>query len=636
MDESLGTDGTSLPLEEMRQELERWRQVFHFAGWGMALVSADLSRFGAVNSVFARMHGYTEQELTGSPLSLVLSAAQLEVLAGRSDPGEHEVFEFMHGHKDGHRFPVLIDRTPVRDGQGRILYWAAQVTDLTERRLAEAAAQRQREELEAIFHLVPAQIWIKNTGNRFLRVNRQVCRDLGMSPADIEGHTAEELFPDSAGAYFQDDQEVFRSGRPKLGILEQITAASGESRWIKTDKLPILGGQGEIVGLMAFVEDITEMKRLQQERRKMELEILHAQKIESMGHLAGGLAHDMNNVLAAILGVASSLELKYSEDPFLGKALDIIVHAGNRGRDLVQGLTNFARKEIGEPRLLDLNEVVEQEIELLRRSTLQKYSLVADLEPALPAILGEPSAIGNILMNLCMNALDAMPQGGTVGFGTRVLATGQVELSVSDTGEGMSEQTLAKVREPFFTTKPMGKGTGLGLTIVASTMKTHGGSMELSSTVGEGTTVLLRFPAGTSSQPRPAARTGQRDKGELRPLNILLVDDDDLIRATAPLMLEHMGHRVAVTSRGAEAVAVLEDGMAVDLVVLDHNMPGLNGSQTLKRIRSLRPELPVILATGRADAAVDACLRTWNKVHLLLKPYTFGELDAKLKELFPL
>lgn len=623
----------------MRQELERWRQVFHSAGWGVAIASADLARFESVNPAFARMHGYTETELNGQPLGLLLNASQLEILAARTPPPGaegREVFEFMHTHKDGHRFPVRIDRAPARDAQGHILFWFAQVTDLTGQSRAEAALLRQKAELEAVLNLVPAQIWIKDTGNRFLRVNRQVCRDLGLGPEQIEGHTAEELFPAMARAYFEDDQEVFRTGRPKLGILEQIVTAKGEPRWVRTDKLPIPGEHGAIVGLMAFVQDITEEKRLQTEGRRMEQEILHAQKVESLGHLAGGLAHDMNNVLAAILGVTSALQAQYAADPFLAKALETILHAGNRGRDLVRGLTSFARKELGEPRLLDLNEVVRQELELLRRTTQPRYDLVMDLEESLGPVMGEPSAIGNILMNLCVNAVSAMPQGGTVAFGTRTLATGLVELSVSDTGEGMSGEVLRRAFEPFFTTKPRGEGTGLGLTIVHSTMKAHHGSMELRSAPGEGTTVLLRFPPAAPAAPCPDPAAGAPGAAApSRPLAVLLVDDDELIRATAPLMLEHMGHRVAVAARGQEAVAALESGMEADLVVLDQNMPGLSGIETLVRIRALRPELPVILSTGRADAALDALLRGHSRLWLLLKPYSFTELRERLREIFP-
>jgi len=541
----------------------------------------------------------------------------------------------LHTRKDGHRFAARLDRAPARDPQGRILFWFTHVTELTGAERMDAALLRQKNELEAIFNLVPVQIWIKDTGNRFLRVNRQVCRDLGMAPEAIEGHSAEELFPSMARAYYADDLDVFRTGRPKLGILEQIVAGNGELRWVRTDKLPILDEHGVIVGLMAFIQDSTEVKRLQSERHLMEQEVLHSQKLESLGHLAGGLAHDMNNVLAAILGVTSALQLRYELDPFLVKALDTILHAGNRGRDLVRGLTSFARKEMGEPRPLDLNAVVRQELELLRRTTLPRYSLVMDLDDSLGPVLGEPSAIGNLLMNLCVNALDAMPQGGTVAFGTRALADGRVELSVSDTGEGMTGEVLARASEPFFTTKPQGRGTGLGLTIAHSTMKAHHGSMELRSTPGEGTTVLLRFPAMAVP---PAFEPGPNGPGPAapgRPLRILLVDDDELILATAPLMLEHMGHQVAVAARGMEAVTVLAEGMAVDLVLLDQNMPGLNGVETLARIRDLRPELPVILSTGRADAAVETCLRGSANLWLLSKPYSFNELGGKLREIFP-
>ncbi|MBK8792525.1 MAG: response regulator [Holophaga sp.] len=426
-------------------------------------------------------------------------------------------------------------------------------------------------------------------------------------------------------------EEALQTGKD-FDLELQLLTASGRRIYVHTTG-KVQRESGRAVRIVGAFRDITEDKRLEVERQQLEREIQHAQKLESLGSLAGGVAHDMNNVLAAILGMASALKVKYAADEGLGKALETILHASGRGRDLVKGLTDFARKGVEEAQALDLNSLVHKEVDLLRRTTLEKIEFELDLEASLPRVLGEPSSLGNTLMNVAMNALQAMPNGGRLQFQTRALDPQWVELTITDTGCGMSPEVMARATDPFFTTKPFGKGTGLGLAIVYGTMKAHGGAMELKSSLGQGTSVVLRFPA-RADQTDPALNSPTNPVKGRAALHILLVDDDELIRDGIPPMLEMLGHTVEVIAGGGQALARLQaSGTAIDLVIMDHNMPGLTGAATLRQIRAEQPTLPLVLATGFVDADVSALLQDTPDIKILHKPYTAEEILRLINEI---
>jgi CheY-like chemotaxis protein len=371
--------------------------------------------------------------------------------------------------------------------------------------------------------------------------------------------------------------------------------------------------------------------RAEFERRRLQEERQHSEKLESLGSLAGGIAHDMNNVLAAIMGMASALRANCSDQDLRARPLDSILHASSRGRDLVKGLTEFASKGLEEPRWFSLNDLVRKEAELLGHARLRQVRLELDLDPALPGIRGDASALGSTIMNLGINALDAMPDGGSLCFRSRTLDGPRIELTVTDTGCGMSPEVLARAVEPFFTTKPVGKGTGLGLARVYGTVKAHGGTVELQSRPGQGTCVRLLFPVHAAAPPAPDPATRAGDEGAHRPLSVLLVDDDMLIQDSTYALLEVMGHSTLAVSSGEEALARLEAGYRPDIVLLDMNMPGLGGAGTLPRLRALRPSLPVLLATGRVDQTALDLVQAHPNVTLLSKPFSMKELRLQLQ-----
>ena len=368
------------------------------------------------------------------------------------------------------------------------------------------------------------------------------------------------------------------------------------------------------------------------ERRKLEAELFQAQKMESLGILAGGVAHDINNVLGAILGLASvNLEVQPAGTP-ARRAFETICSAASRGGKMVKSLLSFARLPASEMRTLDMNALLHEVLHLLERTTLAQVQLSLEADGELWPIHGDGDALAHAIMNLCVNALDAMPGGGRLALRTRNVEPGWIEVQVEDSGTGMPPEVLGKALDPFFTTKEPGKGTGLGLSIVYSTVQAHRGRMDIQSEPGQGTRIQLCFPACGTGQVLPAGPSAVPEPAAaLRVLQVLVVDDDELIREATGALLEAMGHRATIASRGEEALRWLEEGLQPDVVILDMNMPGLGGAATLVRLRGLRPFLPVLLATGRVDQGAMDLARTQPGVTLLSKPYAMQDLKAHLE-----
>jgi PAS domain S-box-containing protein len=495
---------------------------------------------------------------------------------------------------------------------------------------AHRALAREEERFSKIFHLSPEPVGItRHADGRFLAVNSAWSSTFGWTREEALGRTAADLGLWGAGA----DQDGLRSELAATGGIapQAMDLCCKDGR-----ALPVLlsGKVMDLEGetcLLIMAQDLTASRQAERELRRLETELLHAQKLESLGSLAGGVAHDMNNILAGILGLGSTLRDRHAGDAELVATLDLMLSAGDRGCKLVRSLTDFARKGLDDAGPVDLNDLIRNQVTLLQSTTLQKIELVQELAPNLPPVLGELSALSNAVMNLCVNAIDAMPEGGILSFHTRMTAAGKVELAVADTGEGMTPAVQARAMEPFFTTKAVGKGTGLGLAGVYGTMKAHGGTVELQSRVGQGTRILLRFPAyvPTPAICEPQAERPPETAGTS--LRILLVDDDPIIQETMPSILAYLEHTVQVASRGQEALDLLQDGLEVDLVILDHNMPGLSGAETLVRLKAMRPGLPVLLSTGFLEASVEALVKACPGVWLLNKPYSMQAIRDKIR-----
>jgi PAS domain S-box-containing protein len=496
------------------------------------------------------------------------------------------------------------------------------------RRLAEKARMESEARLSLIFRSSPVGILLGRVSDeRIIDANPSFLALTGYGLEELLGRTTAQvgLWADPRQRA-QALEQVRETGQVQPLEAEFLTRSGARLSLLWSAERVELGGEGMFV---AMVLDQTERRRAEEERKRLEAEVAHAQKLESLGALAGGVAHDMNNVLAAVMSLASVLKDQRPGDPLIAKAMDTFLHADGRGRDLVKGLTDFVRKDIPEPRPLDLNEVVRKEAALLTRTTLQKVEVELSLEEGAPQVMGDPGSIANALMNLCVNALDAMPRGGRLTLATRLGPGGMLELAVKDTGGGMPPEVVQRALEPFFTTKPAGKGTGLGLSLVYGIMKAHGGRVEIRSQPGQGTEIILSFPRHqvdpqASAGPLPGAGPDQSSR------RILLVDDDDMIRATLPLLLESLGHQVAAMPDGPQALQSVQAGFIPEVVITDLSMPGMDGEEFIQRLRFLLPTVPVIMATGYQDQRSERILERFDRVWILTKPFTMLEMKQHL------
>ncbi len=519
--------------------------------------------------------------------------------------------------------PIWVrDQCSVVMEDGKAVKLTGVFQDITERKHAEEALRVSEERLRMGLDSANIAVFSQDMDLRYVWMHQA---QLGFTSESVVGHSDDELLPPVAAKQVVElKRRVLESGLKERA--EVSIRSDGQIFVYDMVVGPLRDGNGTIIGITGASLDITDRKRLETQLRQ-------SQKMESLGLLAGGVAHDMNNVLGAILGLASvHLETQPTESP-AHQAFSTIVKACTRGGDLIGSLLSFARQGLAEEKDLDMNNLVRDEVRLLERTTLAKVRLEMDLATDLRPIRGDASALTHVLMNLCLNAVHAMPDNGTLILRTRNVDTHWIEVQVEDNGAGMTKEILEKALDPFFTTKGHGKGTGLGLSIVHSTVMAHHGQMEIQSEPGQGTRVMLRFPvckAKTLESEIPPSPL----KGPARvSLKVLLVDDDELIQTSVRTILEVLGHTVSTALRGEEALALLETGYEPDVVILDLNMPGLGGAGTLPRLRALRPSVPILIATGRADQTAVSLVEAYPHVTLMSKPFGMKELRSHLQPL---
>jgi len=502
-----------------------------------------------------------------------------------------------------------------------------------ERFAREAHRQEAEEAFRATFEQAAVGITHISQEGILLKVNKRYAEMTGYAEADLVGRRELDLTaPEDRAEDARETEALVLGLRPSSCWAKRYLHQDGQPIWTRVTLSLLHDLMGAPTFFVNVVEDLTSEKAAEAERQELTENLNQAQKMESLGTLAAGIAHDMNNVLAAILGTAEIIQTGSAAEEDLARYLGTIIRACERGRDLVKNLTAFARKDLQKARLLDLNQLVQEEMALLSRTTLRRVEVRSDLAADLPPILGEPSAISSALMNLCVNAVNAMPFGGILTLRT-VHAPGLgVQVVVTDNGEGMAKEVLAKAVEPFFTTQPVGKGTGLGLTIAFAVLKAHGGTLDIVSEPGQGTTVTLGFPAAAGVEAPPAAVPVP---GLQAPARVLVVDDDELLLEVIPQLLSVLGHSAAIAHSGQEALDLLAEGLSADLVLLDQNMPGLSGTQTLSRIRERWPLLPVIMGTGYMDAGAVVQAEADPLVRILHKPYTGHEVRLAIAQLRP-
>jgi len=508
-------------------------------------------------------------------------------------------------------------------------------------RLAEAIRDEQRS-LRAVLDAAPVGIFLMDPSWRVIMANRLGGAQFGLGPPEEWlGRTAQEIWGKHVltlgdpGRFEATIRALARDPRAELEPFE-VRVLPPDERVLWLHSSPVLSDQGELIGRVFASRDVSAERRLEEELRQ-------AQKMETLGTLAGGIAHDFNNQLTAILGNCRFAEGVLPEDHEAAPALADLARAAEHCADLTRSLLAFARRAPSEPRASDVAQVAAEVERVLRATLPSRIRFEFDIEPGLRPAHVDPTQLQQILLNLCVNARDAIPGEGTVGLGVRnrslsegdarelgVEAGAYVEVLVRDDGVGMDAATRGRVFDPFFTTKPLGAGTGLGLAVVYGLVRSHGGAIGVDSEPGRGSTFRVLLPAAAQAAPAPAARDSAEAAGEARGELVLLAEDEPAVRRVAASALERAGYRVIEAADGAEAIERMEAGGGeIRLAILDLAMPGLDGLATLDALRRRQPALRALLMSGRFPPELAAPAGA----ELLAKPFEPGELTARVRAL---
>jgi len=512
---------------------------------------------------------------------------------------------------------------------------AALFLDVGPRRRAEEALRRSEERYR---HLVDNQqdlLVEADVDGRLRFASPSYCRLVGKREDEIVGQYFMPLVhEEDRSATLRALERLFLP--PHVAYVEQRVLTPDGWRYLAWVDKAVLDDKGEVVSIVAVGRDITE-------QRGMEERLRHSEKMQAIGQLAGGVAHDFNNQLTGILACGELLEAGLEHDPEMRELAEMIVTAAEHSARLTRQLLAFARKGKGRMVPVDLHGTIQDVQALLRRSFDKRIVLKTSLEAKPSTTLGDPGQLHNALLNLALNARDAMPGGGELTFATRVveldaarIEAGRLEVppgrylavEVRDTGVGMDAATLAHVFEPFFTTKDVGRGSGLGLAAVYGTTKAHRGAVEVASEPGKGAVFTLHLPLVDAKvdrrgeEPAPAVEVRRR---------ILVVDDERMVRDVLRRLLERAGHQVVVADGGTEGVELYRrQWHHIDLVILDIMMSDMDGREALARMRALNPAIRAVLSSGY-DVDGDAALAT-DGVRLLQKPYTLEDVTRALAE----
>ncbi len=505
----------------------------------------------------------------------------------------------------------------------------------------QKALEQKGQELELMLDSSPAVIFYKDAEQRLIRVNRNFARLVGLPVAEITGKRCDELLIPSDEVSEAKDREVMETGLPLLNQIETVETPRG-TRHVRIDRIPYLDMDSKVIGLIGFALDVTKLKDAEEERNKLESQLLHAQRMESIGTLAGGIAHNFNNLLMGILGHISLMLLNTESESPQHAHLKKVEQQIRSGADLTKQLLGYAMKGQFVVRTFNLNHLVRETAEtfgLAKKDVALHYELDEDLA----SIRADSSQLEQVLMNLYVNASDAMPRGGDLYLSTcnvsheemadkpyRPKPGRYVALVVRDTGQGMDPETMERIFEPFFTTKGLAKGTGLGLASAYGIVTGHGGYIDVESEKGAGATFTLYLPASFEDL-RDEQPIKETDQGRS---TILVVDDEETVVDVAEQMLIQMGYRVLTARSGAEALDQFErHGSEVHLILLDMIMPGSGGGETYDRLRALSPDVPVLLSSGYSRDGEASEILARGCQGFIQKPFNLQDLSSKIQEL---
>jgi two-component system cell cycle sensor histidine kinase/response regulator CckA len=549
---------------------------------------------------------------------------------------DHQPFAFEHRivRPDGQVRTLYARGRVVQDHTGKVIRMIGTAHDVTER---EAALRLTESRLQAIINAEPACVKLVSQDGRLLDMNPAGLAMIDATDlSQVIGRSIIDLVHPDDRSRFLDIHQAAASALPAWGEY-RIVGFGGSERWVESHSVPFETSNG-VRAVLSVTSDITERKRLEEQLRQ-------SQKMEAVGRLAGGIAHDFNNLLTVICGYTETALAQLPEDTATAASLREVYRAAESAGALTRQLLMFSRKQIVRLNPLDLNAVIREVEQLLRRTLGEDIEIVTSLPSNVHPIRGDGTQLQQVLMNIAVNARDAMPRGGVLTIETTnveqtgprrsgQLSTGVVELRVSDTGCGMDESAKAHIFEPFFTTKPLGQGAGLGLATVYAIVQGMGGTIQVASASGRGTTFRLQFPQSPTPVEQATPVVEAPSTLNLQGTEtILLVEDDDKVRAYTANVLKNAGYDVMEASRPAAALRMAKRSEStIHLLLSDLIMPGFDGVELTKRFRVSHPDTPVLFMSGYSDDTMARHGLTVDQYELLAKPFSTTHLLRKIRE----
>ena len=510
-----------------------------------------------------------------------------------------------------------------------------------ERTLAENEAR-----LRILVQTIPDLIWLKDLNGVFLTCNPMFERFYGAKEADIIGKTDYDFVSKDLADFFREhDREAMVAGKPRTNEEWLAFADDGYRGLFHTIKTPMRDAEGNIIGILGIARDITARVKSEEEKEKLEVKLMQAQKMEAIGQFAGGVAHDFNNILSAIIGYGHLALMKMENDDPQRLNIESMLEGADRAAHLTKDLLLFSRKQVSECKPVDLNEIVTKVEKFLLRVIGEDIECKTVLHENPISVLADSNQLEQVLMNFATNARDAMPNGGAFVITTEIVTIDSDFISdrgcdkpvqyalitVSDTGNGMDEETRQRIFEPFFTTKEVGKGTGLGLAVVYGIIKQHDGYIKVNSEPGKGTTFQLYLPV-IMQKAREVSKVHQEVAPAGGTETVLLAEDDASLRKLSKIVLTKYGYTVIEAVDGVDAVRkYTENEGDVDLLLFDLIMPKMNGKEAYEEILRKQPYIKVIFASGYAPDHIRQNISLGDGVSLLFKPATPSELLKKVR-----
>ena len=592
----------------------------------------------AWNKAAERLFGFAADEVVGKHIRLIVPQQRRDEMyvflerIGRGETIEHH--ETRRLHKDGREVDVSLTISPLRSSAGWIIGATKIALDLTESKRAQQALSREIEERQRIFETSQDLILVTDTAGNFVQVSPSALAIIGYRPQEMIGHSAVEfIHPDDLDSTRQ-EMRAARRGKQMRGFEARYRHKDG-----RTVILNWMGTWSEPVRRHFFIgRDVTE-------QRAAEAQLRQVQKMDAIGQLTGGVAHDFNNVLTVITGTIGILAEAVADRPDLVSIARLIDDAADRGAQLTKHLLAFARKQPLQPREVDVNALVLEAAKLLHPTLGEQVEISPKLADDAWSALVDPNQLTTAVLNLALNARDAMPRGGKITLETRnvflddgyasmhseVTVGNYVMVAVSDTGTGIPPELLDRVFDPFFTTKEVGKGTGLGLSMVFGFVKQSGGHVKIYSEVGHGTSVKLYLPRSSGTQDT-AAETQATSQIQGGHEVVLVVEDDTLVRKYVMTQIASLGYATLEAANAAEALKIIDDDAEIDLLFTDVIMPGgMNGRQLADEAMRRRPRLKTLFTSGYTENAILHHGRLDPGVLLLAKPYRKPELARMLR-----